>query len=72
MTRNVRVKFICKLFNHQRALTAVVVDIRVIGVVFDGLLEALECLLWVALLHVDAGNFDQALSERRDKFDGDE
>lgn len=42
-------------------LPAVVVDIRVVGVVLNSLLEALEGLYRVILFHVHASNLDPAL-----------
>ena len=44
-------------------LSTVIVDIRVIWVVLDGLLKSLECLLRVTLFHVHTRDFDPRLSE---------
>jgi hypothetical protein len=46
-----------------------IIDIRIVRVVFDCVLKTLECRRWVALLHVYTSDLDEGLGERRDEFD---
>jgi hypothetical protein len=56
--------------NDKLTLSSVVVDIRILAVAFDRLVEALERLLRVALLHMHTGNLHQTLREIRDNAHG--
>ena len=55
---------------RRRTLSAVVVDVRVVGVLLDRVFEALERLDGVPLLHVYARELDVTLRERGHELDG--
>ena len=51
-----------------QTLSTVVIDVRVVRIVLDGLLEALERLLGLSLFHVHTGNLDPRLRQRRQEL----
>ena len=55
---------------YIHTLSSVIEDIRVIWVVFNSVVKALECLFGAALLHVYACQLDQALGKPRKEHDG--
>ena len=55
---------------YIHTLPSVIKDIRVIRVVYNGVVKALECLFGVALLHVYACQLDQTLCKPRKERDG--
>ena len=47
-----------------------VINVGIIRVLFDRILETLESLFWIPLLHVNTSNLHQTLRERWNYFDG--
>lgn len=55
---------------EARTLATVVIDIRIIRVVLNGVLKALERGLRISLLHMHTSNLHQTLGERGNEADG--
>ena len=55
---------------HIRTLPSVIEDVRVVWIVFDGIVKALECVFGIALFHVYACQLDEALRKSRKECDG--
>jgi hypothetical protein len=54
---------------ESTTLTAVIIDVGVVGIVLDSLVEALKSHLGVTLFHMDAGDLDPALRKGRNELD---
>lgn len=52
-----------ELAHDEQHLAAMVVNVGIVGILPNSFLKAFECLIGLALLHMNAGDFDQTLGE---------